>query len=382
MFIKQYWGDIKMKIENSINYRVAEGITEENIKNLDVLIDIRERHKNCADTYQETIDRASKVLMSKGDASSLFGKFPIDQDCLIYDPYKGRLTTNSLEMDFKYYFDENDRIILTERYEDKELYDCIFYYYYEDHAEIVLYAVKREELNGAQRVEWKDSKLYRILDLSLCLPSSRVFGWSLSYEESIFSFKETELFITTNYCHAGERETTENFTREYIRPIKKKEDKTNTLPKKVPVFKLIKENMINILNKWKDIDLSVIWINCHSADLEMQYTTLKEDSEEKWNIAFYDGNEEKIINDENYVQVLEDLLCEKGCNNLEYLSDESDYFVNKMIKIIKELRDLGYINDGTAVILSSLEISENTFSIAKKINSKDTIKGFFEEFGW
>ena len=68
---------------------------------------------------------------------------------------------------------------------------------------------------------------------------------------------------------------------------------------------------------------------------------------------------------------------------MDYIDDlinESDYFVNKMIKIIKELRKEGYITDDTAVILSDLEISDNTLEIAKKINNKETIKGFFEEF--
>ena len=49
-----------------------------------------------------------------------------------------------------------------------------------------------------------------------------------------------------------------------------------------------------------------------------------------------------------------------------------------MIKIIKELRKEGYIKDDVAVILSDLEISENTFAISKKINKKETIKGFLE----
>ena len=137
--------------------------------------------------------------------------------------------------------------------------------------------------------------------------------------------------------------------------------------------------MIKILDKWKDKDKSVIWINCESSDLEMQYTTLKDDCEAKWNIAFYDANEEEIFDDKNHVQVLEDLVFNNGCN-IDDLINESDYFVNKMIKIIKELRKEGYITDDTAVILSDLEISDNTLEIAKKINNKETIKGFFEEF--
>ena len=148
----------------------------------------------------------------------------------------------------------------------------------------------------------------------------------------------------------------------------------------MPIFKIIKENLIKILDKWKNIDKSVIWINCESLDLEIQYTTLKKVNEEKWNIAFYDANEEKILDNLNHTQVLEDLLFNNGCNT-DDLINESDYFVNKMIKIIKELRKEGYITDDTAVILSDLEISENTLHVAKKINKKETIKDFVEKFG-
>ena len=137
--------------------------------------------------------------------------------------------------------------------------------------------------------------------------------------------------------------------------------------------------MIKILNKWKDIDKSVIWINCESLDLKMQYTTLKEDCEEKWNIAFYDDNEEEIFDEKNHIPVLEDLLFNNDCN-VDDLINESDYFVNKMIKIIKESRREGYIADDITVILSNLEISDKTLEIVKKINNKETIKCFFEVF--
>ena len=52
-----------------------------------------------------------------------------------------------------------------------------------------------------------------------------------------------------------------------------------------------------------------------------------------------------------------------------------------MIKMIKDLRKEGYIAHDTAVILSDLEISENALNISKKINKKEAIKGFLEEFG-
>ena len=91
-------------------------------------------------------------------------------------------------------------------------------------------------------------------------------------------------------------------------------------------------------------------------------------------------NEEELFVDKSHVQILEDLLFNNGCN-IDDLINESNYFVNKMIKIIKELRKEGYITYDNAVILSALEISNNTLDIAKKINKKSIIEGFFEEFG-
>ncbi|MBO5915160.1 MAG: hypothetical protein J6Q72_07410, partial [Clostridia bacterium] len=87
-----------------------------------------------------------------------------------------------------------------------------------------------------------------------------------------------------------------------------------------------------------------------------------------------------IFDDLKHPQVLEDLLFNNGCNT-DNLINESDYFVNRMIKVIRELRKEGYIIDDTAVILSELEISENTLNIAKKINKKEVIKDFVEKFG-
>ena len=93
---------------------------------------------------------------------------------------------------------------------------------------------------------------------------------------------------------------------------------------------------------------------------------------------FIDANEKEILEDKSHVQVLEDLLFNHNCDSDDLIYE--DYFVSKMIKIIKELRKEGYFLDTTAVILSDLEISENTFEIAKKINKKEIIKGFFNEF--
>lgn len=295
--------------------------------------------------------------------------------------------------DYKYYFDENDRILLSEKYLDGKLCYINFYFYHDNVLEFIHYEVNRGIYSLSKSFYDEKNRINRHIEIRYY----NKYNWEEdpTYDEHLFRYDDNITYIKEiTYYNPPKwlindifRKRTEilnmkiidnilyclddNLNVKSFNPIRFKivdgKKVSVPLPKKVPVFKIIKENMIKILDKWKDIDKSVIWINCESSNLEMQYTTLKEDSEEKWNIAFYDDNEEKIFEDKNHIQVLEDLLFNKDCN-VDDLINESDYFVNKMINIIKELRKEGYIEDSTSVILSNLEVSDKTIEIANKIN--------------
>ena len=307
--------------------------------------------------------------------------------------------------DYKYYFNENGRIILSEKYLSGKLYYINFYFYVDDILEFINYEVNRGIYSLSKSFYDDNNRIYRHIQIGIFdkydpIENSKYNEHLFAYEDNITYIKEITYYNPSKWLEQlGRKKRTEiinmkivdnilyyldsNSNVKSFHPIRFKivdGKKVNVpLPKKVPVFNIIKENMIKILNKWKDIDKSVIWINCESSDLKMQYTTLKENCEEKWNISFYDDNEEEIFDEKNHIQVLEDLLFNNDCN-VDDLINESDYFVNEMIKIIKELRKEGYIADDITVILSNLEISDKTLEIVKKINNKETIKCFFEVF--
>ena len=303
--------------------------------------------------------------------------------------------------DYKYYFDENGKIILSEKYLSGKLDGINFYFYHENILDFVHYIPGEGIYSVSKSLYDEEERIIRHFQVRLYLKYD--IQGNICYDEHIFTYGNNETYITLkeyfcptasfpfvkekinienmmikeNVLYYLDREN--NVTGFYPIRFKLVDGKKVTvpLPRKVPVFKIIKENMIRILNTWKDIDLSVIWINCESTDLAMQYQTIKEDCEEKWNIAFYEANEERIFQNMNHSQVLEDLLFNNGCS-VDDPINESEYFVNKMIRIIKELRKEGLISEQTAVILSDLEVSEKTLEIAKKINNKDTVKGFFD----
>ena len=384
------------------------------------LQEVYEKYKNFdfIGYYNEIVQNNTNNKYSKGGLSFPAGIYAPSyvQEMRIGNCNVGKEIKNIKNgYDFKYYFDENNRIILSEKYGEFGLGALNFYFYSGNVCEYVHFVFAQQKIYSISKSYYDDSgRIVRHIQID-----ALYFGFdeAYQYEEHLFRYDNDDTYITHNKYSDPikmhkmlkklgfkniEESTGINSTNMMIKenilyylneegnvtsfyPIRFKlvdgKKVEVPLPKKIPVFKIIKENMIKILSKWENIDKSVIWILCESTDLSMQYTTLKEDGEEKWNIAFYNSEEEEIFIDKSHIQAFEDLLFNSGCDIDDLIDgDEYDYFKNKMIKIIKELRKEGYLKDETAVIISTLEISNTTFDIAKKINKKEVIKGFLESF--
>ena len=114
---------------------------------------------NCKDT---------KMTRSRKSHLSIFGMFVPDtivNQCT--GDYLGKLTNREKNIDFKYYFDDQGRIILTERYPDKNnvLGELIFYFYNGYNVEFALYGLSKNEIGIVGLYEYgEDRKLSKYLE--------------------------------------------------------------------------------------------------------------------------------------------------------------------------------------------------------------------------
>ena len=126
------------------------------------LIDIANRHSDCLNDYDEIISVCPKRLMSRGIA--LYGMFYPDMEISKYFLYKGKLTKRENSKNYAYYFDEEDKLRLTERYGDhkdglENLLNLIFFYYYENTTEIVWYNTTDKHITTTGYIEYNISEV-------------------------------------------------------------------------------------------------------------------------------------------------------------------------------------------------------------------------------
>lgn len=139
------------------------------------LLKIAKKHCNCLNDTDRIVSVCPKRLMSRG--IDLYGMFWPEMEMSKYIICKGKLTTNERSKNYAYYFDEKDRLRLTERYGDhRDLINKIYYYYYENSTEIVWYNLKRKTISMVGFIDYENGKLIRFVE---------------SYDlESVFKYNE------------------------------------------------------------------------------------------------------------------------------------------------------------------------------------------------
>ncbi len=161
------------------------------------LLKIAKKHCNCLNDTDRIVSVCPKRLMSRG--IDLYGMFWPEMEMSKYIIYKGKLTTNERSKNYAYYFDEKDRLRLTERYGDhRDLINKIYYYYYENSTEIVWYNLKRNTISMVGFIDYENGKLIRFVesyDMESILKSKEDIN---RYNEYLFDVDE-EFVVMKSY---------------------------------------------------------------------------------------------------------------------------------------------------------------------------------------
>lgn len=135
---------------------------KENKVVLDELNNIMINHNNVVEEYNYILKNHSYRNLSKGD--SIYGMYFPDKELTKYFTYNGKLTKNEKTKDFAYYFDENNKLILTERFSNGTLLNAILFYYYENKVEIVWYCMKRKKINAVGEIIYLDNRINKFIE--------------------------------------------------------------------------------------------------------------------------------------------------------------------------------------------------------------------------
>lgn len=116
----------------------------------------------------------------------------------------GKEVKENSKYDYKYYFDDNDKIILSEKYLDEELTYLNFYFYHDDICDYVFYDYKRKEIYTLSKSFFDEKeRLVRFIEIdSVCGD----FYNNAKYEEHLFKYEDSVTFVTQlEYWHPCKR---------------------------------------------------------------------------------------------------------------------------------------------------------------------------------
>ena len=159
---------------------------------IDKLTDIVQRHINCIDDYEQIKATCPKRLLSRG--VDIYGMYFPEKELEKYFKYCGKPTKKEDKKHYAYYFDDQERLRLTERYvTDGTLGNLIFYYYYDNLIEIVWYCCRRKMVHQVGFIQYKDNVLSKFTE-SVDIATRLIKGENIdAYIEH--SFDEDDDFV-------------------------------------------------------------------------------------------------------------------------------------------------------------------------------------------
>lgn len=155
------------------------------------VLDMYDRYKEIIPAlYDDIVSECAYSLMSKDRQVSSYGMFLPHEDMkYAVGEYKGKLTQKAEIADFTYYFDSNNRVVLTERYG----LDYLFYFYKEDRVEIVWYSLRRQRLERIALLQYKDQRVVSFMQTQTLPPHVKYSNRDFAFFDYSFQYSEGEL---------------------------------------------------------------------------------------------------------------------------------------------------------------------------------------------
>lgn len=118
---------------------------------------------------------------------SVYGDFYPDKYLeFIFGKATGKIIRNEKRMNYKYYFNENNQLVLTERFgKNKELIEIIFYFYNDEYTEIRIYNVNDDKIMNISKIEYEENLIKKFIN---------VFEY-VGYTETIFDFLDNKKLL-------------------------------------------------------------------------------------------------------------------------------------------------------------------------------------------
>ena len=163
--------------------------------NLDLLTSIYKKYSPSIESYRKTEQCCVKKLFSRSKNGTIYGMFYPYEEMTKFFKYCGKLVSEEDSYDNVYFFDKNDRLLLTRQIlSDKAILSFTLFYYYDSYIDAVWYSTEKG-VDMIARYEKTNGVLTRYIEGDYIKD-----GVVQGFEEFIFPLNVDEKITRTSFA--------------------------------------------------------------------------------------------------------------------------------------------------------------------------------------
>jgi len=363
-----------------------------------LLNQLLEVKKDLKKEYQKFIDMSVRVEYSIGETYGPFGYYSSEYlgDFLLGGSRGKLVDSKAKKIDFKYYFDNNNDLILIERFFNGNVSDQIFFYKYNRKKEIYYFNIYDNSIyNYSNKLYLVGVCFYDELNrlMKYIYTDYLINNQVLNYRELKYEYFKDELVIKfCIYSHPNPHTWPDGriINEEYRYPIKN--NKTKKLIKDKEMYNFLKKRVIEIIESWTvENGYAISLIICESSSVSLDYNEENENnvdihSEKRWNYAFWNQHDYEVTKSYEEKELLQNWLIYLDNKNGEDYSIcnliDNPHFTDMVVKIMNEIRKEGLISKTfgkeVPIIIHDLDYHDHMVKLTKLVNDQYLIDDFIK----